>query len=49
MYSPSHHDDSTEIVGRAFTVKYMPRSEEVAMSFEGHYVLGFSLIGCFPL
>lgn len=38
MYSPNYQDDSTKIVGRAFTVKYIPRSEEVAVNLEGHYV-----------
>lgn len=38
MYSPNYPDDSTKIVGRAFTVKYIPRSEEAAVNLEGHYV-----------
>ncbi|KAI4224685.1 MAG: hypothetical protein LQ349_007193 [Xanthoria aureola] len=38
MYSPNYPDDSTKIVGRAFTVKYIPRSEEAAVNLEGHYI-----------
>ncbi|KAL8850525.1 MAG: hypothetical protein Q9221_004573 [Calogaya cf. arnoldii] len=37
MYSPNHQD-STKVVGRAFTVKYVPKSDETAVNFEGHYI-----------
>ncbi|KAI4105748.1 MAG: hypothetical protein LQ339_003310 [Xanthoria mediterranea] len=46
MYSPNYQDDSTKIVGRAFTVKYIPRSEEVAVNLEGHYIDQGSLMSC---
>ncbi|KAL8726773.1 MAG: hypothetical protein Q9166_006512 [cf. Caloplaca sp. 2 TL-2023] len=38
MWSPERQDETTKIVGRAFTVKYVPKDEESTTNFEGHYI-----------
>ncbi|KAL8845221.1 MAG: hypothetical protein Q9176_000389 [Flavoplaca citrina] len=38
MLSPHHQDPSIKLVGRAFTVRYIEKSDEAATIFEGHYI-----------
>ncbi|OAP56113.1 hypothetical protein AYL99_09292 [Fonsecaea erecta] len=38
MYSPKFQDGDTKIVGQAFTVKFVPKSDTNAPSLNGHYL-----------
>jgi hypothetical protein len=38
MYSPEFQAGETKIVGRAFTVKFVPQSDEASPKLQGNYV-----------
>lgn len=38
LYSPEFQSGETKIVGRAFTVKFVPKTDEVAPKLSGNYV-----------
>jgi regulator of RNase E activity RraA len=38
MYSPEYQAGKTKIVGPAFTVKFAPKSDQVAPKLKGNYV-----------
>lgn len=38
MYSPEFQAGDTTIVGQAFTVKFVPKSDESAPKLQGNYV-----------
>ncbi|KIW09770.1 hypothetical protein PV08_11870 [Exophiala spinifera] len=38
MYSPKLQEGDTKIIGQAFTVKFVPKSDKQAPSISGHYI-----------
>lgn len=38
MYSPEFQAGETKIVGPAFTVKFVPKSDQVSPKMQGNYV-----------
>lgn len=38
MYSPEFQAGETKIIGQAFTVKFVPKSDESAPKLQGNYV-----------